>query len=331
MGQKFSSTRRSNISSTPQRRAPSTEPRAASPSRLEDCRSQLTILLYLAGDELSLIRASETCRSLSTTARNPALWTGSLRSFFDGELPSILDQEADPLETLREQVQFARWLSEQERKLKAFILPSLGTELQHPDDEAGWHRQCDEVVADLKIEAGCKKSKPGRPYYGCSGGAYTSKSRIFGHYAVVTITNTVLAGLAANFTKSEAHRQLAVRKAWHYLDKASIGRVVRKGKLPYRDADYVALSAFTRWKLDELRKRFITQSPPIPFKAPEGSDVNVKDGTRSPPSIAGLLPRLNAGFYGGCFDASDTWTSIGCIYSVDCILDGSQIADYSAM
>ena len=50
-----------------------------------------------------------------------------------------------------------------------------------------------------------------------------------------------------------------------------------------------------------------------------------EDGKRTPAASRLSLPKLLAGLYGGNF------TSIGTIYAIDWVADGTCINDYSAM
>jgi len=338
---------------------------------LVDCRSLSTVLSFLAGDEISLVRTSTVCRHLSESARKPALWQGTLRAFFDDVLPPMLEQHGnlDPLTVLRDQVAFSRVLREEERKAKQFVFPKIAS----PKDSQEWFTQCDEVVAEMMIRRGCKRSRPGHPYYGCSGGAYTTETFVYGHYATKVTRNGPLLAMAKK-SGSAAHEELAEHRVWCYLEEGKVQEALDASSsssaqggdqealdasssssldIMREDYDYAALKSFSDWKLDELRLKHVpnpkstTPTPPLrlstafanntkstppelTWSPPKGSDVSVKEGTRAL-SRVGLISRLNAGIYGGAFSLSSTWTSIGVIYSLDCALDGSHVADYSAM
>ena len=55
------------------------------------------------------------CETLCAVARSPALWRPALARFFDGELPPDLVGCANPMQSLRSQVEFARRLTDAAR------------------------------------------------------------------------------------------------------------------------------------------------------------------------------------------------------------------------
>ena len=79
-------------------------------------------------------------------------------------------------------------LSRQERAGKAFQVPSV----TFPNSRE-WARGLDARVADMQIQAGNTRARPGMPYYGCSGGAYEDKARCYGQFVKMTRRNSVAA------------------------------------------------------------------------------------------------------------------------------------------
>ena len=80
--------------------------------------------------------------------------------------------------------------------------------------------------------------------------------------------------------------------------------------------------------LEGKRTHFGGKTSPHPrLDAP---DVSVQEEHARAPRPIGL-PTLLAGGYGGLFKLVECATSIGCIYSVGCVADGTSIQDYSDM
>jgi hypothetical protein len=96
----------------------------------------------------------------------------------------------DPLRELRQQVLYAVKLTELERQHRRFLVARVKFEgTQH------WMTELDNRVAELQISQGNPHVRPGMPYYGCSGGAYSTTTKCFGQFAKGTITNSVAASM----------------------------------------------------------------------------------------------------------------------------------------
>ena len=291
------------------------------------------ILLHIT-DELSLLRVSTVCRALRAPAREPALWSAALANFFDGELPPELVGAADPLHELRQQVLCAVKLTELERQHRRFLVA--------PVKFAGtreWMEQLDNRVAERQISQGGTYARPGIPYYGCSGGAYSTTTKCFGQYAKGTIVNSCAATMGL---------QGAQLVAWARTDMKAVAKKpdsrVRASGI-FFDGDYGPLAEWKDAKIIELaetagkarlaalRKDEMARArraKPMLYSSLH-PDVNPSKGPPKALAEGALsVPKLLAGSYGGLFSFQECGTSIGTIYALTC-QDGTSIADYSEM
>ena len=130
-----------------------------------------------------------TCKLFSELAGAADLWRPALSRFFDGEVPPVLVSCADPRQALRTQVLCARRLVSLERDQRLFQV----AEVDFPDSRE-WMKALDAKVAEAQIEKGVSFARPGVPYYGCSGGAYTSSVRAYGRFAKGVLSNGTARG-----------------------------------------------------------------------------------------------------------------------------------------
>jgi len=279
-------------------------------------------------DESSVLRLGSTCTALASTARSAALWRRFLMRFFDGELPPALAECTDPLSALRDQVICAQELTEVEHIQRRFQVPNLS----FPGCRE-WMRGLDVRVAAVQVARGDRHARQGRPYYGCSGGAYVQTTLVFGSYVKSVMTNQTASGYGI---EQEATRLVA----WGSVRDQGEVRMAISG------CDYGPLCDFKEAKLIELaslaghaglakslaadRERGKLEGRHR--SATGGPDVNVSDTAKRQPDMLRIgLPRLLAGMYGGLFQLGENGTTIGTIYTLGCVADGTSIADFSAM
>lgn len=298
-----------------------------------------SVLAHLVSDELALLRAGATCKAMRAMATTPELWCTALLAFFDGELPpalASLEWQQRPLQLLREQVLCARQLMMLEREQTLFQAPEVG----FPDARA-WAHALDTRIADEQIKQGTRHARPGRPYYGCSGGAYSDKSRFYGGFVKATRTNSVAVrmfgeaeGTLTAWAQVPMHKCVPGPKRSGLFD-GDFGPMAK-----WRDEKLCELAAASpatgasaladKLVADALdcEKRGVYRS-----KEHTGPDVNPsKDEDKKPADPRLLsLPKLLSGLHGGLFAMTVCGTSIGPIYALDCEADGSRIDDYSDM
>lgn len=285
-----------------------------------------TLQLILASlDEKSLLDVGGACSALRSSAQSPALWKAALLRFFDGEVPPELEDCKDAQAALRGQVEFARALTAREREARAFQMPSL----PFPGDKQ-WMEELDARVAEVQMSKGNPHARPGCPvYYGYSGGAYSEDTVCYGQFAKATHTNSTACAI---FGEKEGTRVL-----WRRLGDDQL-------KSGVADCDYGPLREWVDGKLVELAaaagsarlaERFASERDAAAksgFYRSTNGGPDINPSKKPGRSIAGRLsvPRVLAGVYSGLFAAGVTGTSIGSIYSIDCV-DETTCADYSCM
>jgi len=308
----------------------------APPRALLDLSSDVLLLIFTHLDENALLRCSALCESLCAVARSPALWRPALARFFDGELPPDLVGCANPMQSLRSQVEFARRLTASERAERKFQVH----EVVFPGCRE-WMKSLDSRIADLQIQAGRQEARPGHPYYGCSGGAYSESLKAYGRDTSLGVMTN---GTAKGYGVPEAESRLLV-----WVDTA--GKTTTAAALALSGADFGPLAEWKDGKLTELAANAGYAQLANSYEAERAAakrdkkgglyksnsytgapDVHVsEDKKRAPPTAAVSLPKLLAGLYGGLFSLNETGTSIGTIYSLSCPADSTSIADYGDM
>lgn len=301
-----------------------------------DLGADLLLMILAALDEQALLRVGAACRTLVPCASSASLWHVALLRFFDGELPPPLAKCAQPRQVLREQVLAGKHLTELEREQKRFQIAEKPSTFR----QCEWMRDLDVKVAEVQIAAGERLARPGRPYYGCSGGAYSTRTWTYGAWTKTVCSNCVASSYAGI---SREETRLTV---WHFNGAHDEGRMTEeaaKPSLAISECDYGPLAEWKDGKLaaladqagrphlaHRLRQENAAHTLKGLYKS-DDPDVNVQNSKRVEPTLEQLsLPKLLCGVYGGLFQPHEVPTSIGTIYALDCI-DGTCINDYSGM
>jgi len=280
-------------------------------------------------DEQALLRCCIACKTLNAVASSAELWTPALVRFFDGVLPPDIES-IDPKQLLRDQVETAHRALVSEQSARRFQV----RDFSFPGYRE-WMKSLDARVAEAQIKAGQKHARPGRPYYGCSGGAYSQTTKVYGRYIKGEISNCA----AKSYGIADEDTRLTV---WGHLDTLPC---TEKNDFMY--ADYGPLAEWKDGKLAELAAKAGHAQLAAQWKAeldaakldtglysaestPEVG-LSGYENKRDPPIGELSLPKLLSGLYGGMFAFEVTHTSIGTIYALVCTADATSIADYSSL
>ena len=326
------------------------------------------VLTQLVHDELSLLRMGATCKTLSELASAADLWRPGLTRFFDGEVPPALATCADPQRELREQVLCAQRLAAKERKARSFQV----VDVDFPNIRA-WMQALDDRVAEAQMKLGGVRyasARPGRPYYGCSGGAYNCTTLAYGNYVKGVMCNGSASrheGISADEARltvwllahADVARRDGQRKRQRYKAK---GRRLRQGK--GRDSGRacsaqvsgggahralgVRLRADGRVEGSQAGRAGGASGPQAAGRALREGALEGRACRRTVPVFAGQgcehrqgtadprPERPRSAQAAGrplrrAFGLEEIATSIGMIYALACPADGSNIVDYSGM
>ena len=282
----------------------------------------------------TLCLAAQVCRVFAETCQSPELWEPHLVQFFGDELPPEVITELEtgrhPKVILREQCVAVEALIRREDSEACILKPP---NVVFPVDTKMWMKDLDRRVAECQLAF--NKEKPGSfphahkgiPDYGCSGGAYSTFTTWLGPYTKTEVSGPGSAyGIPEEDSRLIAWNkcELSLAVKWEDCDAESLAQWVDQKCL-----DLALDQEDAAFLVPKLRKRVERwNSHTRKFKyAPDLNLTEAKEKKRSH-----IMPlRLCLGRYSGLFAGGVLNTSIGDIYSIDCLVDGSSIADYSGM